>query len=396
MNANTQFIQDLVTFPAKTNAIPKALYESAEIYQLEMERLFYGPHWHPVAHVGEIPNAGDYKTFYIGEVPILITRLEGGAVGVFHNACSHRGTMLVPEVRGNAGEFQCPYHRWLFDNGGNLRGVPGENDFPEDFCKADFGLRKIRYEVFAGLVFATLDDHAAPLSEQLGEIAAPLAASLGGDGRLKLLGYQKVMYNANWKTYRDQDGYHPPLLHAAFKMLNWQGGKGECTISENGNIALVSQLAAVRNADFLKDPSLVEFKGVDPSQGSYVVCPSLVSFGSKHLDMFNFRFGIPRGPLKTEVHWAYFCHEDDDEEMIRHRLRQSSNMLGPSGLVSLEDAAVFHRIQNALKAGTPNAYFMKGVRKDADPYKSGQNDEIANIVWWEWYRKQMGFSRAAA
>ena len=72
MNANTQFIQDLVVFPAKTNAIPKALYESAEIYQLEMERLFYGPHWHPVAHVGEIPNTGDYKTFYIGEVPILV------------------------------------------------------------------------------------------------------------------------------------------------------------------------------------------------------------------------------------------------------------------------------------------------------------------------------------
>jgi phenylpropionate dioxygenase-like ring-hydroxylating dioxygenase large terminal subunit len=55
MNANTQFIQDLVVFPAKTNAIPKALYESAEIYQLEMERLFYGPHWHPVAHVGRFP-----------------------------------------------------------------------------------------------------------------------------------------------------------------------------------------------------------------------------------------------------------------------------------------------------------------------------------------------------
>lgn len=39
---------------------------------------------------------------------------------------------------------------------------------------------------------------------------------------------------------------------------------------------------------------------------------------------------------------------------------------------------------------------MKGVRKDRDPRKSGQNDEIANIVWWEWYRKSMGFSRAAA
>ena len=42
--------------------------------------------------------------------------------------------------------------------------------------------------------------------------------------------------------------------------------------------------------------------------------------------------------------------------MVRHRLRQSSNMIGPSGFVSLEDATVFLRIPQAL---------------DTDPQKRG-------------------------
>lgn len=396
MKPSPDFVKDLITFPARMNAIPKVLYEDADIYQLELEKLFYGPHWHPVAHMGEIPNPGDFKTTYLGELPILITHQPDGTPGVFHNACAHRGTMLVTPFLGKGTEFQCPYHRWLFDNCGKLRAAPSEDDFPEDFCREDYGLRTVRIEVFKGLIFATLRDDTPPLAEQLGVTAQPLAESMGGDGRIRLLGYQKVTYQANWKTYRDQDGYHPPLLHAAFKMLNWQGGKGTCYIQENGNIAMRSELSAINNKGFLKDPTLLEFKGVDPSKGSYVVAPSMLSLTTKHLDMINIRFGIPRGPGRTEVHWAYFSHLDDDPEMARHRLRQSSNLLGPSGLVSIEDAAVFHRIQNAIGAGWDDAYFMKGVRKDRDPYKSGQNDEAANQIWWEWYRKEMGFGRAAA
>ena len=396
MNANTGIIQDLVVFPERKNAVPKRLYEDADIYELELERLFYGPYWHPVAHTGEIPEPGDYKTTMLGELPILVTHQQNGEIGVFHNACAHRGTLLVTEFMGKGTEFQCPYHRWLFDNGGRLMGCPGEDQFPDYFRKEDYGLRPIRTQSFCGLIFATLSDATPPLDEQLGEIREHLSAAMGGDGRLKLLGYQKITYSANWKTYRDQDGYHPPLLHTAFQLLNWQGGKGECVVMDNGNLSLRSELAHVKNRDFLKDPTLLDFKGVDPKAGSYVVAPSLLSLNTKHLDMLNIRFGMPRGPLHTEVHWAYFSHVDDDEEMVRHRLRQSSNLLGPSGLVSIEDAAVFNRIQSAIGAGWDDAYFMKGVREDLDPHKSGQNDESANQIWWEWYRKAMGFSRAGS
>ncbi|MEL0082296.1 MAG: aromatic ring-hydroxylating dioxygenase subunit alpha [Gammaproteobacteria bacterium] len=394
MNAPRNPLEDVYYWPKAINEVPKEIFLREDIYQLELEKLFNGPLWHPVAHVSEVPNPGDYKTSYLGEVPILVIHGEDGQVRVFQNACTHRGTMLVTGFMGNKPEFECPYHRWIFDGTGALRVCPGDDNFPEDFNKQKFHLEEITTENFLGLLFITLDpQNAPPLLDTLGRTAEHLEQTLGGDGRLKLLGYQKVTYNANWKAYRDNDGYHPPLLHAAFRLLNWQGGGGFCAVEKNGNLALVSQLKESEKNGFLKDESILDFKGVDPSQGSYVILPSLLTVATKHLDMINIRFPMPRGVNQTEVHWAYFAHEDDDEEMVKHRLNQSSNLLGPSGLVSLEDAAVFHRIQKAATTSPSSSYFLKGIVEGMDPYNGAQNDEVANTVWWEYYRDQMGFPR---
>lgn len=98
---------------------------------------------------------------------------------------------------------------------------------------------------------------------------------------------------------------------------------------------------------------------------------------------------------QVEVHYAYFAHEDDDAELARHRLRQSSNMIGPSGFVSLEDATVFMRIQQALETDPSRTFFLKGYREGADMTETKQNDEGPNALWWEHYRQTMGFTRGA-
>ncbi|HAC34958.1 MAG TPA: 3-phenylpropionate dioxygenase, partial [Gammaproteobacteria bacterium] len=53
--------------------VPFSVYTDPDIYRLELERIFYGPFWQPVALVAEIPEVGDYKTFYIGETPVIVT-----------------------------------------------------------------------------------------------------------------------------------------------------------------------------------------------------------------------------------------------------------------------------------------------------------------------------------
>jgi len=111
------------------------------------------------------------------------------------------------------------------------------------------------------------------------------------------------------------------------------------------------------------------------------------------MDVINLRFAIARSPEVTEVHYAYFSHADDDEELAKHRLRQSSNLLGPCGMVSMEDAAVFHRIH--IGNHTPGfAEFQKGVRSLSElAFNVGQSDESGNLPRWEHYRKVMGFKR---
>src|SRR3546814_16205270 len=75
--------------------------------------------------------------------------------------------------------------------------------------------------------------------------------------------------------------------------------------------------------------------------------------------------------------------------MVLHRIRQSSNAIGPSGLISMEDASVFHRVQIGNR--TPGkAIFQKGV---TDPSRLGfelrQNDESGNLPHWEYYSAAM-------
>ena len=384
-------------WPKNYNEIPKAAFTRKDIYGEEIKRIFRGEEWHPVAHESELPDPGDFKTVRMAGIPLLVARDDSGQVRVFYNACSHRGNQLETAVMGNRTEFECPYHRWLFNTKGQLVGCPNPREFVPGFNKSDYPLAQPRFDSFFGLIFVTFSSRTEPLIEFLGGADNTLRELLGGDGRLKLLGYQKVRYDTNWKSYTDNDGYHAPLLHQAFSMLNWQGGKGrQFTVTRHGHICFESALSVASGPSVLKDADLIAFKGQDPSVGSRIVSlfPTFVS--TKHLDVINLRFATPIDEETTEVHYAYFAHQDDDADMLRHRLRQSSNLLGPCGLISMEDASIFHRIH--IGNHTPgNAIFQKGVR-DRSKLDSEflQNDESGNLPRWEYYRSVMGFERAAA
>ncbi|MGH7806028.1 MAG: aromatic ring-hydroxylating oxygenase subunit alpha, partial [Candidatus Binatia bacterium] len=345
---------------ARPNVVPRELYEDPDLFPLEIERIFRGPIWHVVAHRAEIPRPHDFKTAFVGDVPIIVNHGDDGQVRAFLNSCAHRGTMVETRLRGSAPGFHCPYHRWSYDTKGCLTQCPGQEDFPEYFHREDFGLKSVRVAEHYGLIFVTLHPDTPPLADYLGPVADPLRDALGGDGRLKLLGYQKVVYDCNWKVYVDQDGYHPPLLHAAFRLLNWQGGKGSITSTDDANTAFVYETAPYKDNGFLKDASVAEVRGKN-KRGGRVISLFPLSILTDHLDVLNPRFAHPVDERHTEVHFAYFAHEDDDPDYLQHRVRQSANLLGPSGLISLDDATVFLRIQKAGAARVPNS-FLKGVR----------------------------------
>src|SRR5690606_9969244 len=110
-------------------------------------------------------------------------------------------------TRGRAKMIECPYHRWTFNPQGKLMGAPGLQDFPASFDKNDYGLREVRSAVVHGLVFATLSADTPDIATYLGRSAEPIGRVFGGEGELRLLGYQKVVFNTNWKEYSDNEGY---------------------------------------------------------------------------------------------------------------------------------------------------------------------------------------------
>lgn len=386
-----------VVWPSRFSQVPKAVFVRQDVFDAELQRILYGAEWHPVAHESEIPNRGDFKTFVHGEVPLLINRDGDGEIHVFFNTCTHRGTQLETEQRGNKLLFECPYHRWSFSATGALRSCPRRGEgYSPGFSYDRYPLKRPRVERFMGLIFISMSAETPDLDSYLGDVKQTLADIMGGDGRLKHIGYQKALYDVNWKGYNDSDSYHAALLHGAFRWMNWESGRGTQIVDlERGHIGTSSQLSppADKGASLLKDPSLLEFKATDPNEGSRVVKLFPLFVAVKHFDVINLRFANPVGVGQTDVQYAYFAHADDSPEMVRHRIRQASNLLGPCGFITMEDAAVFNRIQ--IGSHTPGcAEFQKGVGSElASDMNFVQNDESSQLLRWDYYRRTMGFAQ---
>ena len=387
-----------IVWPAKANHVPKEIFVRPDVFEEELRRIFYGDEWLLVAHEAEIPNRGDFKTTSVGRVPLLITRDQVGEVHVFYNSCSHRAAEVETARSGNKRRFACPYHRWTFNSKGELVGCPNKpGDFPENFDRKDYPLAKPRMAMVHGLILVTFGKNTPPIGDYLDGLHDYIAEVLAGDGRLRLLGYQKVVLKANWKTYADNCTYHAGLLHTAFQMLDWQGGKGFQVANDRGHRVYIGELTLPESVTRLNDPSLLEFRnGGDPKRGSASVRLFPISGMTRHMDSIAIRFGNPLSVDTTEVYYTYFAHIDDDEDLIRHRVRQASNLLGPCGMVSMEDAAIFHRLHTG--SFTPgDAVFLKGVTDESViPTAFAQNDESSNLPGWEHYRNLMGYEKEPA
>lgn len=394
--AKASSIDPEVLWPAKTSHVPKDIFIREDIYREELNRIFYGAEWIPVAHGSEIPNAGDFKTCSVGEIPLLVTRDEAGEINVLFNSCSHRGAQVETGARGNKRRFECPYHRWNFDTRGRLIGCPLKEGDSVNFSRDKFPLQRPRTAVVGGLIFVTFSEDTPAIETFMGGYEDKLLNVMGGDGNLKFLGYHRMLLHANWKTYHDNDAWHAPLLHLAFRMLNWQGGQGSQFANDRGHRGFESTLSLPTNQTLLADPSLIEYRGGNFDRGSCSLHLFPLFSAVKHLDSIGLRFVNPAGVDKTEMHFAYFGRAEDDEEMLRHRVRQSSNLLGPCGLVSMEDAAVFQRLH--IGSHAPGAQiFQKGVKDEYSmPADFSQNDESVNILSWEYYRSVMEFEKETA
>jgi len=201
--------------------LPAWTYHSPALFDLERDKLFL-THWQVVGHEGDMPAAGDWLTFDMLGERAVVMRGNDGVVRAFHNLCRHRGARVVDGEKGHCkGAIVCPFHGWVYNLDGSLRGAARPSSFGE-LKREDFGLKPIEMEIFHGFIFVRFKEGPQP---SVAELLAPYAADFTAYGLDKLLPVRNLDWTAelpvNWKSVRDVDneGYHVALAHPSLQEL---------------------------------------------------------------------------------------------------------------------------------------------------------------------------------
>lgn len=405
-----------IDWPTADNSrVPFSVFTDPELYELEQRRIFRGPNWNFVAMAQEIPEPGDYKTTWVGDTPVIVARDKSGKVHCVVNRCAHRGSTLVFDGTGNREDFTCVYHNWRYSLSGDLQSVAFQNGvkkvggMPADFNLNDHHLTKARVEEFHGLVFATFSDETVPLPEFLGDRMANHIARVFHKP-VKILGTYSQTLHSNWKLYMEnvKDSYHASLLHTFFSTFKLNrlsmeggvlvdgGGAHHISWSKRGTDSAAGtdyekagELRAVMDDFTLADPTLIR-SWLEYEDGiTHAIQSIFPTFVLQQIqNSLAVRLMIPRSVDKSELYWIAFGYEDDTPEQFDMRMRQS-NLIGPAGLVSLEDGIVGNFIQRGIRReGDKAAVLEMGGRAVED--QQSRVSEAAVRGFWQAYRTRMG------
>jgi phenylpropionate dioxygenase-like ring-hydroxylating dioxygenase large terminal subunit len=404
------------TWPAEgITRAPYWAYTDPDIYAQEQAHIFRGKSWHYLGLEAEVPDAGCFKTTYIGEQSVVLTRAENGSLHAVVNRCAHRGNMVCREAFGSAKKLYCVYHAWSYNLKGDLthaafsKGLRGEGGLPADFNLAEHGLQKLRVASICGLVFATFSHEVEPLEDWLGDVAAGIRRVLHKP--LKVLGYDTQRIHANWKAYHEnpRDSYHANILHTFYGTfgLSRQSQESGMTLDKTGRhvyfwtkagtekndaatTAATADLRSQNDQLRLEDPGILKWRDEFGDGVSIQILTTYPSFVLHQIaNSLATRQLLPKGPGQADLVWTYFGFADDDEETTRMRLLQG-NLAGSAGMVSVEDAAVCEMMQRAMGDGQTGESFIEMGGRELHSGGASKLSERAIRNFWHNYRQDMG------
>jgi anthranilate 1,2-dioxygenase large subunit/terephthalate 1,2-dioxygenase oxygenase component alpha subunit len=392
--------------------VPYWVYQDESVYAREQERIYRGATWNFLGLEAELPDVGDFKTSFVGDMPVVVTRDEKGALNCFENRCAHRGALLCLKQRGNVKQIACVYHNWTYDLRGDLtgvafrRGIKGQGGMPEDARPESQAPRKLRVTTFCGLMFATLSDATPPFERYVGpEVAAKIRRVMKEPVNV-LGGYSQVL-PSNWKLYFEnvKDTYHASLLHLFFSTFRLNrleqkggvivGGEGGSHVSftmmrtdSSGDEYEKAGMRSVSGGYRLEAPQMLE--SVD-EQGDGITLQILTVFPGfvlqQIMNCLAVRQVLPKGVGKTELVWTAFGYASDDERMIERRMKQA-NLVGPSGYISLEDGAATGFVQRGVHGAAAQASVVEmGGRSVASNESRVTETSVRGL--WQQYRKHL-------
>jgi anthranilate 1,2-dioxygenase large subunit len=294
-------------------------------------------------------------------------------------------------------------------------GIRGKGGLDPSFDMRVHGLRPLRVDTVDGVIFGTLAPDADPLKDYLGTaILAQLRRLF--DRPVRVLGYNRQRIKGNWKLYAEntRDNYHASLLHEFLVTFGLDrstqvGGtkmdprhRHSITWAEAGSDTDEYARRTYGNVGVrtdhlsLREPAMVAFRRerADPlniAVTSIFPTATVVQI-SNSLAIRQIR---PRGVDAFEIFQTMIGYADDPPEMTLHRLRQA-NLVGPAGLVSMEDGEAVEIAHRASKSDPDRASVIElgggGVISDRD-YRV---NDVSLRGFWSYYAELLGIEPEGA
>ena len=304
----------------------------------------------PFCPSAALPEAGSFIARTASGTPLLVVRDNEGVVRAFINACRHRG-MQVASGEGCSKTFSCPYHAWTYGLDGRLRGIPGEDAFP-DIDKATHGLVPLSAREAGGIVYV----------QQQGDIDPEIMAGARDYFAPGQAYFQnsEVTDDANWKLITETllEGYHIKSLHNdTFYPFGYDNTNLVETFGNNSRIIYPFQrIEALRDLP----PEQRRLDGVVTSL--YHLFPNVsVAVLSKHTSLTIME---PLSPTRTRLVSYYVMHSDTPDRPITLEAAQRDvAFVNESG--QEEDRAAARAIQETLTTDANShltfGYFEKAI-----------------------------------
>lgn len=304
--------------------LPGWCYHNPALLDLEKEELFK-THWQIACHVSDVPNPGDYHTFDMCEERAIIVRDTENQVRVLQNVCSHRGSRVVADERGHCkNALVCPFHGWVYNLDGTLRGAARPDTFPT-LDKHEFGLTPIESEIWNGFVFVRFrPGPQPPVRELLSHFSEELAA-YDMTNRVPVAEIWKETVPVNWKSVRDVDneGYHVAMAHPALQDLYGQNYNDEPYVDGTSRSFAefsnsVGRRWAVRNYTKFSKPHEGLPKHLEKAWIYYGMFPNAVIAVTPETILFYQEFPLATGKSLLRSNTYRYPNEDRQQRAARY------------------------------------------------------------------------------
>lgn len=417
---------------AGTFRVHRDAYRLREVFERE-QALIFSKCWLYLGHDTELKKKGDFHSRRVGGRDIIFIRDKDAVVRALYNTCTHRGAKVCRERSGNARNFTCPYHGWVFGAEGALKSRNANSGY-DDAINADghLDLKAVeRLEEYRGFWFVNFNPKAISLHDYLDGARDAIDALMDQteEQQIVLSGEHSYSIRANYKLLCENsyDGYHLFSVHASYfdylrdqmagtpgeklldKTLSDYNTQGQVRALGNGHAILDSYVPTGRPvAQWLPTMGpgvkpevearynrLVERFGkeradyIATTQKNLVIFPNLVI---NDIMSVTVRVIEPEGPDFIRVTAWAMGPTDESEDLRAMRLDNFVSFLGPAGFGSPDDIEMLELCQDAAKH-TPVEWseISKGFRKQKDVLHAvgKPDDELQMQAYWTMWDQVM-------